>query len=384
MKTIKAFGFYAAFSTIEALEVLAETYPLKLSIEAKGDTANISIVGAIYNFHNNSQWFRSEVEKVKKDGARNVHLYLNTPGGDVFEANEIGNIIESFDGEVTGEGGALVASAGTYIASKCKTFEMPSNGKYMYHKPFGRIEGNEDEVASKLELLKSLTSDYRKNYADKTIHSETQIEKNWVKGDVWLSAEQAKKEGFITSVKKKVTLSAEDATLIAACGAPNIPKIKNTKTEIKRMELSVLAVELGLPATATEAQVTAKLKQVTADAAKVQGLVQAKADQEKAEKAAKVKALLDGAEKDKKITAEQRPQWEVIANGNLEAATTAIGALKSITAISGELNPGATAAATAEQANWTYADYLEKNPAAFDKLPEAKQTALVDAYYQEN
>jgi hypothetical protein len=141
---------------------------------------------------------------------------------------------------------------------------------------------------------------------------------------------------------------------------------------------------LGLPATATQADVDAKLKQVTADAAKVQGLVEAKANQEKADKSAKVKALLDGAEKDKKITAAQRPQWEQMATANLDAATTALGGLKSITAISDELNPSAAAEQTAEQAKWTYADYQEKGPEAFLKLPEAKQNALIEAYYKEN
>lgn len=379
MKMIQPPLFLATFFTIEALEVLAETYPLKLSVEAKGDTAKVSIIGAIYNFHNNSQWFRAEIEKVKKDGAKNVDLYLNTPGGDVFEANEIGNIIDSFEGDINGQGGALVASAGTYIASKCKTFEMPENGKYMYHKPFGRIEGNEDEVASKLELLKSLTSDYRKTYAEQTIHSESEIEKNWVKGDVWLSATQAQKEGFITSVKKKVKLTAEDASLIAACGAPNVPKIQNTnKTETKNMELSVLAVKIGLPSTATETQVDAKLDQLQKDASTAQGLVQAEADREKADKAAKKKAVLDKAEQEKKITAEQRPHLEGM---EIKALESFLAVQKPMAAISAQLDPQGK---TTTRKNWTYADYVEQDAEAFEKLPEALQQELINAHYKED
>lgn len=379
MKMIQAPLFLASFFTIEALEVLAETYPLKLSVEAKGDVAKISIIGAIYNFHNNSQWFRSEIEKVKKEGAKDVDLYLNTPGGDVFEANEIGNIIDSFEGEINGQGGALVASAGTYIASKCKTFEMPENGKYMYHKPFGRIEGNEDEVASKLELLKSLTSDYRKTYAEQTVHSESEIEKNWVKGDVWLSATQAQKQGFITSVKKKVKLTAEDASLIAACGAPNAPKIKNTnKTETKNMELSVLAVKIGLPSTATQTQVDAKLDQLQKDASKTQGLIQAAADKEKADKTAKKKAVLDKAEQEKKITAEQRPHLEGM---EIKALQSFLAVQKPMEAISGQLD---SQNGTETRKNWTYADYVEKDNAAFEKLPEALQQELINAHYKED
>lgn len=249
--------------SIAALEVLAEQYPLNLTIDAKGDTANISITGAIHRWQNNAEWFRAEVKKHQNNGVKNVKLYLNTPGGDVFQANEIGNIIESFEGEIHGEGGALVASAGTYLASKCKTFEMPENGKYMYHKPYGRIEGNEDQVTSKLELLKSTTSDYRKNYAELTGLTEEKIEENWSKGDVWLSAKKAVEQGFITSVKKRAKISAEDVALMAACGAPRIPKA--TKNDNKQMdELKVLALKLGLDENATQEQVDAKLAELRA------------------------------------------------------------------------------------------------------------------------
>ena len=250
----------------------------------------------------------------------------------------------------------------------------------MIHKPMGNPSGNEDQIESGLKLIKDMTLEYKKAYAKKMNKTEDEIEIMWAKGDYWMTATEAKADGLIDEIEdEEEQIDATARLQLVACGAPNIPKIKNTKTEIKRMELSVLAVQIGLPSTATQAEVDARLKQITADAAKVQGLVQAKADQEKADKSAKIKALLDGAEKDKKITAAQRPHLESM---EVEALTGFLAIQPTITAISEALTPGANAAASAEQAKWTYEEYQKNNPEAFDKLPEDKQNALIEAFYK--
>ena len=66
-----------------------------------------------------------------------MHIYINSPGGECFEANEIVNVIKKFPGKITGEGGALVASAATYIAINCTSFSMPANGLFMIHQVSG-------------------------------------------------------------------------------------------------------------------------------------------------------------------------------------------------------------------------------------------------------
>lgn len=361
--------------------------PLEVTAVKKGTTAFISISGSIYKWSDeaSSKAVDKNLREFVKSGAINAELYINSGGGDCFEANEIDNIISKhFKTEnVKVRLGSVAASAATVFIAKYYTIAK-KNTQIMIHKPMGNPSGNEDKIAAQLELIKNLTNQYRTMYATKMGIEESEVEKKW-KNDYWLTAAKAKSEGLIDEIEDEdEKIDATAHFQLVACGAPNIPKLENTKTNIKRMELSVLAVELGLPATATEAQVTAKLKEVKAQAATAESLVQAQADQKEAEKAAKVKALLDGAEKDKKITAEQRPQWQVIANSNLEAATTALGALKSITAISAELDLGGKGAGNVDQSKWTYADYQEKDQEAFQKLPEAKQTALVDAYYKEN
>lgn len=359
--------------------------PLEITALKKGDIAFISIQGHIHEWGRASSLeLEKTIKEIKKDGVVDAELYINSGGGSCFEANEILNIIKDNFTNVKIRVGALAASAATYFLTQFPA-SAKKNSQFMIHKPMMGTHGNEDEIESNLKLLKNLTADYKKAYSKKMGITEDEVEELWAKGDFWMTAQEAKKKGLIEEIEdEEEQIDATALLQLVACGAPIIPKSENTKTKIDRMELSVLAVQLGLPSTATQAEVDAKLKQVTADAAQVQGLVQAKAEQEKAAKAASVKALLDGAEKDKKITADQRPQWEQLANANLEQATAVIGSLKSIEAISSQLNPGAAAAQTAEQAKWTYADYQQNDPEAFEKLPEDKQTALIDAYYKEN
>lgn len=359
--------------------------PLEITAVKKGAVAFISIKGHIHEWGKASSLeFEKTVKEIKQDGAVDAELYINSAGGSCFEANEILNIIKDNFTNVKIRVGALAASAATYFLTQFPA-SAKKNSQFMIHKPMMGTHGNEDEIESNLKLLKNLTADYKKAYSKKMGITEDEVEELWAKGDFWMTAQEAKKKGLIEEIEdEEEQIDAAALLQLVACGAPIIPKAENTKTKIERMELSVLAVQLGLPSTATQAEVDAKLRQVTADAAQVQGLVQAKAEQEKAAKAASVKALLDGAEKDKKITADQRPQWEQLANANLEQATAVIGSLKSIEAVSSQLNPGAAAAQTAEQAKWTYADYQQNDPEAFEKLPEEKQTALIDAYYKEN
>ncbi len=92
-----------------------------ISASAQGQTALIRITGTI-GWDTDCELFRARIDEIAQQGITDAHLYLNGPGGSCFDAEEIVNIIKSvFTGKVTGEGGALVASAYTRIAMICET-----------------------------------------------------------------------------------------------------------------------------------------------------------------------------------------------------------------------------------------------------------------------
>jgi len=299
---------------------LAEQFPFTITAEAKEGVAEIRISGVIHQWSNSAEWFRRQIQSFNEQGIKKGSLYINTPGGDVFQAAEIRNELDAFEGEITGYGGAMVASAGTYIRLGCEKFEMVPNGQWMYHKPQGSLRGNEDEWESKLQLLKNITSEYRKGYAELTGLSEDEIEKKWSKGDVWLNAEQAKKEGFITGISKyKVKITEKETAMFTACGVPNPPKPTKSKTKSNNeMDLKMTALSLGLPENATEAEVTAEMAKLRAKAAKVDALETEAIAKAAAARTTEIKAILDKAAIDKKINAKSREGLEKFAAADFD------------------------------------------------------------------
>lgn len=369
---------FIAFSGFDVV-AMAQSHPLTITAEAKGTTAEIRISGVIHQWQNSSAEFKKQIDQFIASDIKDVTLYINTPGGSVFEANEIANEIKRFSGTITGFGGALVASAGSYLALICDTFEMAENGQYMYHKPMGMFSGNEDKVKADLKLLENLTNQYRTAYAEKTGLTEDEIEAKWSKGDVWLSAKEAKEQGFITVVSaKKEKITEDQKALFVACGAPNIPNVKTQKQREMKNRNELIA-SLKLPADATDEQILAAVEKATAKAGQVDGLVQAQAQALQAS----AEALVDNAiTAEKKITADVRDHWVKAATNDLAGTTAILKAMPSVGKASGQLEGGENPQASRKK--WTLEDYQTKDPKALEKMMTEDPTAfakLEDEYF---
>ena len=356
---------------------------LELTAEARGGVAYISISGDIYSWGEASS---GELEKKIKEfttkGISKAIVRIHTKGGDVFEATEIHNLLEDAFDTIEVNAGALVASAGTYFLTKYKSTAKP-NSMFMIHKPSGGVHGNEDDVESRLKLLKQITNDYRTSYANKMSITEEAVNALWNKGDHWMTAQEALKAGLIDAIEgKKVTISPEAYLDLVACGAPNAEHYK-PKPNKRDMNIELLAAQLGLPATATEAEVTAKieaLKKAETDLATAKAEKQTAAVTAQAEA---VKKMLDEAEQKKQITAAQRPHYEQLATANFESCKAVLEAIpEGGSGVSAQLDKGKGPAAQGEH---DFA-YYQQHPQAWEELeanePE-KAKALAEAHYSE-
>lgn len=119
---------------------------MNLTATAENGRARIELKGTISKWRETEAEFTSKVEQLIRSGIKDVHIYINSPGGECFEANEIVNVIKKFPGKITGEGGALVASAATYIAINCTSFSMPANGLFMIHQVSGGACGRVADI----------------------------------------------------------------------------------------------------------------------------------------------------------------------------------------------------------------------------------------------
>lgn len=348
----------------------------QISAVKNGEAAEVRIIGHI-GWETNAEVFRAQVDALVKAGIKDVHIYINSPGGSCFDAAEIVNIMGAFKGEITGEGGALVASAATYIAMHCKRFSMPENGIFMVHRPSGHADGSKEDIKAYLKLLEDVEREYYNVYK-KAVKDSAAFDEKWNSCDWWMTAAEAKKQGFITDVKTKMKIDRETAAVIKACGCPfDIDEYQQIQKNNNEMDIKMTAVLLGLPETATEAEVKAKLSENKKAADDLTALQAAQAQKEKAETQAKIKAALDKAIVDKRIKADCRAEWEKMLNDNFDSASKALESISPVEKLSDKLvaskegkktYKGKTFAQLQEEGPELLAELEKEDPDAFAEL----------------
>lgn len=358
-------------------EQMAKSNKLQIEIHADGTQGRIDIIGSISEWNsNNATDFRTRCTELKEGGVTSCHVYMMTVGGDCFQANEIVNILNEVFGNYTAEGGAIVASAGTYIAVNATSFVLAKNGQFMIHKPHGGTYGNEKEIDNYLTLLKNMTATYYAAYVEKCKKPEKDLSEKWETGDFWLTAQEAKDWGFVTEVKDAVKISKETAAQIKESGSP----IAFAHTDIivepnnSKMNLQATATLLGLGADATEEQVNARIAENARKAADYDALKAETERKEKAEKAAKIKAFLDEKEKGKVITATNRPQWQKLLEADFDGNKALLNDMEPVQKLSDEIKPSKDGVSATYQGK-TFEQLQDEDPEALAELEENNQEA---------
>lgn len=160
-----------------------------LGDQVTSDTANIVI----------AQLLHLAYEDPKKD----IKLYINSPGGSVYDGLAIIDTMNYIEPDVQTIGIGLQASMGAMLLSagaKGKRYCLP-NARIMIHQPSSGTEGKitDQEIALKegIYLKKVLIDIMAKN----TGKDAKTIEKDMDR-DNWMSAEEAQKYGIIDEVIK--------------------------------------------------------------------------------------------------------------------------------------------------------------------------------------
>jgi ATP-dependent protease ClpP protease subunit len=319
---------------------------LLINITSEGTAGRVEIIGSINEWNeNNAMSFREKCEDLKTAGVTDCTVYLMTGGGDCMQANEIVNILIDCFGKYSAEGGALVASAGTYIAVSAEKFVLARNGQIMVHKPSMWADGNETEIENKLNLLKNITADYLAKYKAKLKKPEADFLLKWNAGDFWLTANESVEWGFADEIKEPAKLDAKTETLVSAMLADTFNNQKqNKESEMKNLvSLLVVAFALeGINENSTEAQVVAsvqgKFNDLRAERDNLQTQAQAQTDNA-------IKAMLDEAQAQGKIFAangkkaeEIRATYERVGKtSGIEALATILGGLQTPASIQAQL-----------------------------------------------
>lgn len=140
-----------------------------------------------------------ESEDPKKD----IHLYINSPGGSVTSTLAMIDTINHIKPDVSTICVGLAASGGAWLLSagaKGKRFALP-NAEIMIHQPLGGTEGQASDIAITAKNILRLRDVLNKMMAKNTGKPLTQIEKDTDR-DFYMSSDDAKKYGIIDEIYK--------------------------------------------------------------------------------------------------------------------------------------------------------------------------------------
>lgn len=176
------------------------TRPARFFARIDGADASLLIYDQI-----GASWFSEGVtakgvsdalDEFREKGAKTLHVYVNSPGGDVFEGNAVFNVLRRWEGRKVVHIDGLAASMASVIAMVGDEIRIAANGMVMVHEPWGVAIGDAGEMRERAKLLDELAVNIRGTYERRTKRTADEIAQ-LMADETWMSADKAKALGFV-------------------------------------------------------------------------------------------------------------------------------------------------------------------------------------------
>ena len=207
-----------------AMAATDEQYRIRFTMKADGEDAEVMVYSEI----SSDKWWGDEttqgdfdkaLKEAIKNGARNLNIRINSPGGEVYAAVAMRSMVINAGFEhvrVMIEG--LCASAATLFATIPGAHVVIAEGsEFMIHNPVTITWGNASEIEKTVEHLHKMEEQFQGMYAAKTGKTEDQI-KAWMDETHWFTAKEACDEGFcdelLASEKIAACVTSRDMALM--------------------------------------------------------------------------------------------------------------------------------------------------------------------------
>lgn len=161
----------------------------------------IIFLGTDVNDHSANLIIAQMLHLAHEDPNKDIFLYINSPGGVVYDCLAIYDTMNFIKPDVQTIGIGMAASAAAVLLSsgtKGKRFALP-NSKIMIHQPSGGARGQVTDMAIDLQESLNLKKKLEEIMAENTGKTPKKIHED-MERDYYMTAEQAKKYGIIDKV----------------------------------------------------------------------------------------------------------------------------------------------------------------------------------------
>lgn len=190
-------------------------------------------------------WYGDEVtpKEFKNElmsGSGDITIWINSPGGDVFCASQIYNMLKEYKGKVTVKIDGIAASAASVIAMAGSEVLMSPVSMLMIHNPMTAAYGDTVEMEKAILMLGEVKESIINAYELKTGISRAKLS-HLMDTESWFNAKKAVELGFADGIlffKENEQLPETEGIIFSKMAVMNsffnkLPKPKQTQPAIE-------------------------------------------------------------------------------------------------------------------------------------------------------
>lgn len=199
-------------------------------------------------------WFGDEITPKQfkselTDESGDITIWINSPGGDVFAASQIYNMLMDYKGDVTVNIDGIAASAASVIAMAGGEVYMSPVSMMMIHNPMTIAFGDTDEMKKAINMLSEVKESIINAYELKTGLSRTKLS-HMMNDESWFNSKKSVELGFADGIlftNQGETSETEEGVLYNKMAVVNSFLHKLPKQELKTgTDINVLDKRLDL------------------------------------------------------------------------------------------------------------------------------------------
>ena len=169
---------------------------------------NYDIESDFWGEHGTLSKIKNELSKESLTAEDELHVIINTYGGEIFEAISIRDYFNSLDCKKSITVSGICASAGTEIllAFEKENRNITKGSFVMFHPAISGVYGNRHDMQKVVSLLEKLDDEFLANYRKNLIVDVPNLE-DLIKNEWWLNADDFVKYfgGNLIEGKKEIT-----------------------------------------------------------------------------------------------------------------------------------------------------------------------------------
>lgn len=197
----------------------------------------------LYGDISDSTWYGDEVtpKQFKADldalgDVKQLDIYINSGGGDVFAGNAIYNMLRRHKAHKTVYIDGLAASIASVIAMAGDRIIMPENAMLMIHNSWTICAGNKSDmrkIAGEMEKIDGMIAG---TYAARTGRDEAEFQ-GFMDAETWFTAKEAAEIGLADEV--------EESRKVAACMDGDFLNLNGQKFDLTRYKDAAKAKQIA-------------------------------------------------------------------------------------------------------------------------------------------